>query len=139
LLLACSASLRAEVVEQLIQLPSAGDSKVPVLLSSDEARPLQAVALLFNGGGGGGGGAVGLLQRIPRPGANFLVRSRGLFAGQGVATAVIDVPTDTSAMSDAYRMSRRHIEDVRTVVNALQQRYPGLPVFLVGTSPMLRT
>lgn len=130
LLLACAMAARADVVEELLQLPSAGDARLPVLLSRDDARAPTAVAVLFNGGGG----AVGLLQRIPRPGANFLVRSRGLLAGRGVATAVIDVPTDLNTMSDAYRMGRRHADDVRTVAGALKQRFPGLPVFLVGTS-----
>jgi hypothetical protein len=130
LLFAFTMTARAEFVEEVVQLPSAGGARVPVLVSSDDARPPTAVAVLFNGGGG----AVGLLQRIPRPGANFLVRSRGLFAKQGVATAVIDVPTDLNVMSDAFRMSRRHAEDVRTVVGALQHRFPGLPIFLVGTS-----
>lgn len=120
----------AEVVEELIQLPSAGEARVPVLISSDGSRPTQAVAVLFSGGGG----AVGLLQRIPRPGGNFLVRTRRLFVDQGVATAVIDAPTDQNSMSDAYRMSRRHADDVRTVVAELNKRFAGLPVFLVGTS-----
>jgi pimeloyl-ACP methyl ester carboxylesterase len=120
----------AAPVEELIQLPSVGDAQVPVLIGSDDALPPEAVAVLFNGGGG----AVGLLQRIPRPGANFLVRSRDLFVGQRVATAVIDVPTDLNVMSDVVRMGQRHADDVRTVVNALQKRFPRLPVFLVGTS-----
>lgn len=130
LLLAGSMAVRAEVVEELVQLPSADDARLPVLLSRDDARPLLAAAVLFNGGGG----AVGLLKHIPQPGGNFLVRSRALFATRGVVTAVIDVPTGVDTMSDAYRMSRRHADDVRTVVGELQKRYPALPVFLVGTS-----
>lgn len=130
LLFACTVTAQAEVVEELLQLPSAGDARLPVLLSHDDARAPFAVGVLFNGGGG----AVGLLQRIPRPGANFLVRSRDLFATRGVATAVIDVPTDLSTMSDVYRMGRRHSDDVRTLLGTLKQRFPGLPVFLVGTS-----
>jgi pimeloyl-ACP methyl ester carboxylesterase len=130
LLVSFAANLPAALVEELVQLPSAGEARLPLLIGSDDERPPQAVAVLFNGGGG----AVGLLQRIPRPGANFLVRSRDLFVAQRVATAVIDVPTDLNVMSDAYRMSRRHADDVRSVVNAMQKRFPGLPVFLVGTS-----
>jgi pimeloyl-ACP methyl ester carboxylesterase len=122
--------VHAAVVEELAQLPSAGGARLPVLFSHDDAQAPQVAAVLFNGGGG----AVGLLQRIPRPGANFLVRSRALFAARGVATAVIDVPTDVDLMSDAYRMSARHADDVRTVVRELQRRHPGLPVFLIGTS-----
>lgn len=129
-LLVAAAVSRAAVVEELIQLPSAGDARLPVLLNHDDGVPQVAAAILFNGGGG----AVGLLQRIPRPGANFLVRSRALFADRGVATAVIDVPTDVASMSDAFRMSPRHADDVRAVVAELHRRFPGLPVYLVGTS-----
>lgn len=121
---------RAAVIEELIELPSAGQARLPVLLSRDDARPPRATAVLFNGGGG----KVGLSQRIPQPGANFLVRSRALFAARGVVTAVIDVPTDMEAMSDNYRMSARHAADVRTLVTELRRRHAGLPLFLVGTS-----
>ena len=129
-LAAAAAAVHAETVEELVQLPSAGDSRLPVLLSRDDAGPAQAAAVLFNGGGG----AVGLRRRIPRPGANFLVRSRGLFVARGVVTAVIDVPTDVTTMSDGYRMGGRHADDVRAVVDELRRRFPALPVFLVGTS-----
>jgi hypothetical protein len=130
LLLCAAAAVRAEVAEELIQLPSAGEARLPVLLSHDDAAPPLAAAVLFSGSGG----AVGLLRRIPQPGSNFLVRSRALFAARGVATAVIDVPTDIATMSDAYRMSPRHAADVGTVVEELRRRYPALPVYLVGTS-----
>jgi pimeloyl-ACP methyl ester carboxylesterase len=130
LLLATAATSRAEVIEDLIQLQSAGDARLPVLVSRDDSKPPAVAAVLFNGGGG----AVGLLQRIPRPGGNFLVRSRALFAARGVVTAVIDVPTDVSSMSDAYRMSARHADDVRAVVGELRRRHPSLPVYLIGTS-----
>lgn len=132
-LLACLLALhaaRAEVSEEVVSLPSAGEAKLPVLFSRDDAQPPFATAVLFNGGGG----AVGLLTRIPRPGANFLVRSRSRFVSEGVATAVIDAPTDLGSMGDGYRMSRRHAEDVARVLAELQQRFPGKPVFLVGTS-----
>jgi pimeloyl-ACP methyl ester carboxylesterase len=130
LFLAGAIECRADVIEDLIQLPSAGDARLPVLVSQGDSQPPLAAALLFNGGGG----AVGLLQRIPRPGGNFLVRSRGLFAARGVVTAVIDVPTDVGSMSDAYRMSARHADDVRAVVGELRRRHPSLPVYLIGTS-----
>lgn len=134
LLLALAAAVplaaNAAIVEELIELPSVGGARLPALLSRDDARAALATAVLFNGGGG----KVGLRQRIPQPGANFLVRSRALFAARGIVTAVIDVPTDVEAMSDPYRMSARHADDVRALVAELRRRHPGLPVFLVGTS-----
>jgi pimeloyl-ACP methyl ester carboxylesterase len=37
-------------------------------------------------------------------------------------------------MSDAYRMSARHADDVRAVMAELRRRHPSLPVYLIGTS-----
>jgi pimeloyl-ACP methyl ester carboxylesterase len=125
------AGARAAVIEELLQLPTEGEATLPYLRSWDDAQPAVAVAVLFNGGGG----AVGLLRRgIPRPGANFLVRSRGLFNEQGIVTAVIDVRSDTVALSDSERMGRRHMADVQALVAELRKRHGTLPVFLVGTS-----
>jgi pimeloyl-ACP methyl ester carboxylesterase len=121
----------AAIVEEVVQLPTDGAATLPYLRSWDDARPPVVAAVLFSGGGG----AVGLQRKgIPRPGANFLVRSRGMFNEQGIATAVIDVRSDQSAMSDGDPMSRRHAEDVRAVVADLHQRFGALPVYLVGTS-----
>lgn len=130
LALAAALSARAEATEELLDLPSTGTARLPVLLTQDTAHAPDLAAVLFNGGGG----AMGLLKRIPQPGANFLVRTRAQWAAQGVVTAVIDVPTDLGSVSDPYRMSERHAADVRTLVQTLRQRYPGLPVYLIGTS-----
>ncbi len=129
LLLLC-AGAQAATVEEVVRLPSAGEAQLPVLFSHDDTREPDVTAVLFNGGGG----AVGLLTRIPKPGANFLVRSRARFVSEGVATAVIDVPTDMTSMSDGYRMGRRHADDVARVVEELRRRFSGRPVFLIGTS-----
>jgi hypothetical protein len=117
--------------ETIVRLPSEGGSTLPYLLGQDDARPPLAVAILFTGGAG----VVGLLTRgIPHPGANVLVRSRGLFLEQGIATAVIDVPTDLALLTDAIRMSARHAHDVAAVIADLGQRFPGVRIDLVGTS-----
>ena len=139
-LLLVALACRAEVVEELVQLPSAGDAHQPVLITHDDGQPTAALAVLFSGGDG----QVGLQKSFPRPdghaavfphpNGNFLVRSRSLFAGRGVATAVVDVPADQHSFDDAFRMSRRHVADVREVVNELRRRFPGAPVYLVGTS-----
>lgn len=117
--------------EEVLQLPTEDSATLPYLRSWDDARQPQAIAVLFNGGGG----AVGLLRRgIPRPGANFLVRSRALFTQAGVATAVIDVRSDQAAVTDHERMGRRHAQDVQAVVADMRQRFGTLPVYLVGNS-----
>jgi hypothetical protein len=104
------------------------------LLSAPEADKARAVAILFPGGQGKtdlqreSGRAV--LDR-----GNFLVRTRRLFAGAGIATAVMDAPSDQpGGMEDDFRLGGAHAEDIGKVVADLKTRFPGLPVFLVGTS-----
>ncbi len=128
--LAAGATAPAQTVESVSLLPSHGGAQLPVLFGRDASVPPRVAAVLFNGGQG----VVGLQKRIPAPGANFLVRTRSEFNRLGVATAVIDVPTDQTGMNDPYRMSERHAEDVRRVVAALRKQHPGLPVYLIGTS-----
>lgn len=124
-------SARADVVEEIVKLPVDDAIVVPYLRGHDEARAPSALAILFNGGEGN----VRLLsQGIPKPGANFLVRSRQLFNRATVATAVIDIRSDHSGMTDSERMSRRHAEDVARVAADMRARYGTLPLYLVGTS-----
>ena len=118
-------------LEEIVQLPSEGGAVSPYLRSWDDDREVKVAAVLFTGGGG----SVGLLQRgIAKPGANFLVRSRQLFLEQGIATAVIDAPSDVASMSDGFRSGARHARDVAALVADLKRRYAGVRVFLVGTS-----
>ncbi len=128
--LGCAAASAAPV-EEIVKLPSEGGAASPSLRSWDDARDVKAAAILF----AGGGGSVGLLQRgIPNPGGNFLVRSRKLFLDQGIATAVIDAPSDVGSMSDGFRASARHARDVAALVADLKRRHPGVRVFFIGTS-----
>jgi hypothetical protein len=131
LLLFVSAGIGAEEIRQL---PSADGSTVPYLLSADLPDPsgeVRTAAILFSGGSG----YVGLLEQgIPQPGANFLVRTRKLFVARGIPVAVIDTPSNMHGMSDAFRMSRRHIADIAAVADDLQKRFPDARLFLIGTS-----
>ena len=121
----------AETTEEVIRLPSADGAVQPYLLSRERDRDYHLAAILFTGGAG----ELGLLTRgIPSPGANFLVRSRQLFVDQGIATAVIDAPSDQRTMNDSLRMGGRHQDDVAAVLRDLQLRLPKVRVFLVGTS-----
>ena len=94
----------------------------------------QAIAILFPGSFG----EVNLeavAGRLKNERGNFLVRARGHFVDGGVATAVLDAPSDQpSGMSDEFRLGARHASDVAAVVAALKTRFPGVPVFLIGTS-----
>ena len=47
----------------------------------------------------------------------------------------MDAPSDqSSGMDDGYRLGSAHAEDIAKVVADAKTRFPGLPVFLVGTS-----
>jgi len=117
--------------EEVVRLPSLDGAIAPYLLAYEPAQHYRAAAILFNGGDG----KIGLLTRgIPSPGANFLVRSRQRFVANGVAVALVDVPSDVNGMADDFRAGRRHADDVANVAADLERRFAGARVFLVGTS-----
>ena len=80
----------------------------------------------------GGGGGIGMKDGIPTS-KNFLVRSRDHFAAQGFNVAVVGRPTDQSELDYSFRVSPKHIEDLRRVT-AFLRKDPGMPVWLIGTS-----
>jgi hypothetical protein len=98
--------------------------------------PSKAVAVLFPGSGG----LIRLRQekdQIKFGQNNFLVRTRGDFVKRGVVGAILDAPSDRQTgwgMSDEFRLGEDHFTDVSAVVADLGKRFPGLPIFLVGTS-----
>ena len=97
---------------------------------------LQAIAVLFPGSGG-------LIKLREENGQikfgqdNFLVRSRREFIQRGVVAAIVDAPSDYQSrggMSDEFRLGADHLIDISAVVADLGKRFPGTPIFLVGTS-----
>jgi pimeloyl-ACP methyl ester carboxylesterase len=92
-----------------------------------------ATVILFAGGNG-----VLDLQPSGKIGTdlslNFLIRSRQLFAREGLAVAALDVASDQRrGMNGDIRLSAQHAQDVGRVVAVLKKRI-GAPVWLVGTS-----
>lgn len=124
----------APLAEDIVILSTRGDVTQSYLLSSPAAGKARAVAILFPGGVG----KVNLEREAARAlldRGNFLVRSRRLFTGIGIVAAVMDAPSDQSrGMEDEFRLGSAHAEDIARVVADLKSRFPGLPVFLVGTS-----
>jgi pimeloyl-ACP methyl ester carboxylesterase len=93
----------------------------------------RATVILFAGGNG-----VLDLQPSGKIGTdlslNFLIRSRELFARQGLAVAALDVASDQRrGMNGEMRLSMQHAQDVGRVIAVLKKRF-GAPVWLVGTS-----
>ncbi|MGH6693311.1 MAG: alpha/beta hydrolase [Gammaproteobacteria bacterium] len=132
--LALLAATGAVGAEDIVTLASREGVTQSFLLSSPPAGKARAVAILF----AGGAGKVDLERESARAlldRGNFLVRSRRLFAGQGIAAAVVDAPSDQPrGMEDDFRLGAAHAADAGRVVADLRSRFPGLPVFLVGTS-----
>jgi hypothetical protein len=96
----------------------------------------QAVAILFPGSGG----LIRLRQengQIKFGQNNFLVRIRGEFVKRDVVGAILDAPSDRQTgwgMGDEFRLGEDHFTDVSAIVADLGKRFPGVPLFLIGTS-----
>jgi len=99
-------------------------------------KNLRAVALLFPGSGG----LIDLRSENEKPKfnqGNFLVRSRAEFIKRGVVAGILDAPSDQQGgwgMGDDFRLGPAHLTDISAVVEGLEKRCPGVPLFLVGTS-----
>ena len=124
----------APSAEDIVTLATRGGVTQSYLLSAPESGKARAVAILFPGGAG----KTDLERETARAvldRGNFLVRSRRLLAAGAIAAAVMDAPSDRPrGMDDDFRLGGAHAEDVGKVVADLKSRFPGLPVFLVGTS-----
>ena len=93
----------------------------------------KAAVVLFPGGHGG--------LQISSSGSftwgqgNFLVRSRQLFASNGLMVAVVDAPSDRQnpPYLGGFRQQPEHVADIKVVIAWLKQQ-ADIPVWLVGTS-----
>lgn len=115
---------------QVVDVPSRpGVTQRILVITPDKPR---AAVILFAGGDGG-------IQIQPdgviTRGGNFLVRSRQLFADQGLITAVIDAPSDKQSppFLSGHRQTDDHVTDVKAAIAWLRQQTK-IPVWLIGTS-----
>jgi len=129
----CSSSAIAQ--QEIVTLPTRAGVTQSYFLTSIP-KNLHALAVLFPGSGG----LIHLRTENGKPRfnqGNFLVRSRAEFVKRGVAAAILDVPSDQQSgwgMSDEFRLGDAHFNDMSAVIEDLEKRFPGLPLFLVGTS-----
>ena len=127
-----SSSVSAEV----LQVTPRDGVTIKLLLDVPEAINAKTpVAILFPGGHGRlvleDDGSFTKLN------GNFLVRSRSRFVENGIAIAVLDAPSDhqdKAGLTFDYRSSSEHFEDIGKVIFAVRARFPGQPIWLVGTS-----
>jgi len=129
----CPTSVPAQ--QELVTLPTRPGVTQSYFLTS-KPKNLEAMAILFPGSGG-------LIQlrtdsgRVRFNQGNFLVRSRAEFVKRGVTAGIIDAPSDQQAgwgMSDEFRRGDLHVTDISAVAGDMTKRFPGTPLFLVGTS-----
>jgi hypothetical protein len=122
--------------QEIVTLPTRPGVTQAFFIADMGGRRPEAAALLFSGGGGNI--RLRLEDGQPKFGAaNFLPRSRAEFIRNGILPVIVDNPSDQQAgagMSDVFRESAEHAVDVRAIVAEVERRFPGLPVFLVGTS-----
>jgi hypothetical protein len=131
-----TAVLSAALALLLLSTPARADSLLRLATRPGVTVPLyymkradaRATLVLLPGGAGG----LGIKNGAPTS-ANFLVRSRDLFAAGGFHVAVLGRPSDRRELDYEDRVSAEHMADLRRVVAFLEQD-AGLPVWLVGTS-----
>jgi dienelactone hydrolase len=126
----CQSSL-AQVSQKVVDIPARPSVTQRFVYLAPES-PKVAV-ILFAGGHGG-------LQIFPNGSfkwgeGNFLVRTRQLFAKNGLSVAVVDAPSDRQAAPflGGFRQKPEHIADIKAVIAWLKQQ-GNVPVWLVGTS-----
>jgi hypothetical protein len=129
-LLVFSSQLWAQA-ERVVDIPTRpGVTQRMVVLTPE--KPKAAVVLFA---GGHGGLQIDTTGNFKWGGGNFLVRTRQLFASNGLMVAVVDAPSDrqNSPYLGGFRQKPEHVADIRAVIAWLKQQ-ANIPVWLVGTS-----
>lgn len=121
----------AQTTQAVIDLPTRpGVTQRMIVLTPPE--PKAAVVLLAGGHGGLQIDPGGLMKW---GNTNFLIRSRQLFAEQGLVVAVVDAPSHRQSMPylSGFRQTSEHATNIKAVMNWLRENAK-VPVWLVGTS-----
>jgi len=120
-----------QITQRVVDIPTRPGvtQRMVVLLPPDP----KAAVILFAGGHGG-------LHIFPNGSfgwgeGNFLVRSRKLFADNGLLVAVVDAPSDRQnpPYLGGFRQRPEHAADIKEVIAWVREEAKG-PVWLVGTS-----
>jgi predicted alpha/beta-hydrolase family hydrolase len=129
--LACATYAYGQTTQKVVDIPTRpGVFQRMVVLSPQDPK---AAVILFAGGHGG-------LQISPNGSfkwgeGNFLVRTRQLFADQGLLVAVVDAPSDRQSPPylSGFRQRPEHAADIKAVIAWVREQAK-VPVWLVGTS-----
>lgn len=121
------------VAQQVVKIkPRPG---VVLKMLADDPGGAKAIAVLFPGGSG----KVNVKNNGTFKGTkgNSLTRSRKKFSAQELVTVLFDAPSDRKdkkGLTFDYRMTGEHAGDIKLAMAKLRRAFPGLPVWLVGTS-----
>jgi predicted alpha/beta-hydrolase family hydrolase len=129
--LAAAPLLHAQTSERVVDIPTRPGVTQRMLVLGP-AQPKAAVVLLAGGHGGlqiFGNGSMRWGD------GNFLVRTRQLFADQGLLVAVVDAPSDRQRPPylSEFRQTPEHAADLKAAIAWLRTQ-AAVPVWLVGTS-----
>jgi pimeloyl-ACP methyl ester carboxylesterase len=130
-LLALSSLAAAAIPEKVVDIPTRpGVTERALVLAPADPK---AVVILLAGGHGGLQIAPDGSMKWGKP--NFLVRSRQLFADQGLMVVVLDAPSDRQSPPylDGFRQTKDHAADLKSVI-AWARDAAKVPVWLIGTS-----
>jgi pimeloyl-ACP methyl ester carboxylesterase len=129
--IACFSPVQAQVTQQVVDIPTRPGVTQRMLVLTPPS-PKAAVILIAGGHGGLRIFANGSFQWGA---GNFLVRTRQLFADQGLLVAVIDAPSDRQSPPylAGFRQKPEHAADLQAVI-AWMRAQSKVPVWLVGTS-----
>ena len=130
-LLCIAVPLQAQIAQKVVDIPTRpGVTQRMLVLSPAEPK---AAVVLFAGGHGG-------LQLYANGSmkwgdGNFLLRTRDMFANQGLLVVVVDAPSDRQAAPflSGFRQRPEHAADIKAVI-AWVRDAARVPVWLVGTS-----
>ena len=121
-------SVPAGAEEVLLHIDTREGVTVPVYRIQVD-HPAATVVLLSGGPGGFGK----VVDGKPSS-ANFLIRSRALFAKAGFNVVAMGKASDNADLTNTRnRLAPEHLQDIRAVVNYLKKE-GDIPVWLVGTS-----
>lgn len=120
-----------QVAQRIVDIPTRpGVSQRMLVLLPQESK---AAVVLF--AGGHGGLRIGPNGAFKWGEANFLVRTRQIFAEQGFLVVVVDAPSDrqTPPYLSGFRQRPEHAADAKAVIAWVREQAK-VPVWLVGTS-----
>ncbi len=131
LLIAMASQVQAQTTQKVVDIPTRPGVTQRMLVLSP---PTTKAAVILMAGGHGG------LQIFPNGSfkwgdGNFLVRTRQLFAEQGLMVAVVDAPSDRQSPPylGGFRQKPEHVADIKAVIAWMREQSKA-PVWLVGTS-----